>query len=222
MASTGRSFHLSRRILYIVVASSVAAVVVLAGVAYYLDVHRYPSEHTPLVLQPWGISLIREEPTMSYDYPSPAFANISLAWSEEGSGGYPSASSLSSEKRLNISDFSLPDDFSSYVALDITGWMSDEVIDGVRVIGPTGVFITDYDGDGLFDYGDAVSLVTCVYEDGVLTHQGYYPNTVYTFALDAHGGTGHYDAWQFKYAIHHGDLYAWEYQWYTSALSIGH
>jgi hypothetical protein len=91
--------------------------------------------------------------------------------------------------------------------------MSDDMIDGVRVIGPTGIFVTDYDGDGLFDYGDAVSLVTCTFEDGVLTHQGYYPNTVYKFALESHD-VGHGDPWQFKYAIHHGDLYAWEYNWY--------
>jgi len=196
---------------------AVTAVVVLAGIAYYLDAHRYPSEHTPLVLQPWGISLIREEPTTPDDYPPPAFANISLAWREEGSGGYPSAPTLSSMKRLNISDFSLPDGFSSYASLDITGWMSDDMIDGVRVIGPTGIFITDHDGDGLFDYGDAVSLVTCTYEDGVLTHQGYNPNAVYMFALESHD-VGHYDPWQFKYAIHHGDLYAWEYNWYHNYL----
>lgn len=85
----------------------------------------------------------------------------------------------------------------------------------MRVIGPSGIFITDHDEDGLFDYGDAISLYTCIYEDGVLTHQGYDQNNVYRFALISHGG-GHYDPWQFKYAIHHGDLYAWQYNRYHS------
>lgn len=223
MASKRRSFQLSRRTLYVVVASGVAVVVVLAGVAYYLDVHRYPSEHTPLVLQPWGISLIREEPATDYGESPPPFANITLAWSEGWSHGAVGSPRLSLMRQLNISDFSLPSDLESFIALNITGWMSDDVIDGVRVIGPSGIFITDYDGDGLFDYGDAVSLATCIYEDGVLTHQGYYPNIVYMFALDAHGNAGHFDPWQFRYAIHHGDLYAWEYNWHTpTTLSIGH
>jgi hypothetical protein len=222
MASIVRSPRVSRQTLYAIAALAAVAVVVLAGVTYYLDVHRYPSEDTPLNLQPWGISFVRERPNTEFDSPPPPFANITLTWSEGWSHGAAGSPMLSTLKRLNVSDFSLPDDLASYVALNITGWESDDIINGVRVIGPSGIFITDYDGDGLFDYGDAVSLVTCIYEDGVLTHQGYYPNTVYMFALNAHGGAGHDDPWQFKYAIHHGDLYAWEYHWYTPILDIGH
>lgn len=216
MASRERSFKVNRRGLYAIAALAVVVVVVLAGVAYYLDVHRYPSEDTPLILQPWGISLVRERPNTEFDSPPPPFANITLSWSEGWSHGAVGSPMLSSAKRLSISDFSLPDDSTSYDWTNLSGWMTDDIIDGVRVIGPSGIFITDDDGDGLFDYGDAVSLCTCIYEDGVLTHQGYYPNTVYMFALIAHGGAGHDDPWQFKYAIHHGDLYAWEYNWYQS------
>ena len=214
MASRERSFKVNRRALYAIAALAVVAVVVLAGVAYYLDVHRYPSEDTPLILQPWGISLVRERPNTEFDSPPPPFANITLSWSEEESHMGSGSPMLSSMKRLNISDFSLPNELASYDWANFSGWTSDGIVDGVRMIGPTSIFITDNDGDGLFDYGDAISLFTCIYEDGVLTHQGYYPNTVYLFALTAHGGAGHYDNWQFKYAIHHGDLYAWEYNWY--------
>jgi hypothetical protein len=218
MASRIRPLQINRRILWIIAALGVTTVVVLAGVAYYLDLHRYPSENTPMTVQPWGISFIRERPDAEFDSTPPPFANITLAWSEGWKNGVASSPMLSTARQLNISDFGLPDDLESFIDLNITGWTSDYIIEGVRVLGPSGIFITDFDADGLFDYGDAVSLVTCIYEDGVLTHQGYYPNTVYMFALNAHGGAGHYDPWQFKYAIHHENLYAWENYWYTPIL----
>ena len=217
MALGQHSLRLNRRTLSVISALGVAAVVLMAGLAYYLDVHRYPSENTPLVLQSWGVTLVRKQPEEDYGASPPPFANISLTWSRGYDYGAYGSPLLSMVKQFNASGFSLPEDIESYYSMGITGWFSDDLIDGVRVIGSYGIFITDHDGDGLFDYGDAVSLVASVYEDGVLTHQGFYPNTVYMIALGPYNASysaGHYDPWQFKYAIHHERLYAWEYHWH--------
>lgn len=209
VADTAKAPRGKRGFAFVIGATAVVILVMVAGIAYYLDIHRYPSEDTPLVLYPWGISLVRENLSSGDEYPPPPFANISLYWGEDGENwllGAPSV--LTSANRLNASDFNLPDDFTTLDRIYQWGWMSDDIVDGVRVLGPKGIIVTDVDGDELFDYGDAISLFFGTYENGTLTHQGFSSNKIYLFGLQSHGYPV-MDHWHFKYAIHHGTLYAW-------------
>jgi len=107
---------------------------------------------------------------------------------------------------VSISEFELPDDATTLFETHLISWHSDDTVNGVRVIGAYGVFVTDENENGVFDNGDAVSLFHGVYENGTLTQQGFAEETEYGIGLSPAGGGGRI---QFEYAIHHGRLYAW-------------
>ena len=212
MASRERSFKVNRRALYAIAALAVAAAVVLAGVAYYLDVYRYPSENTPLVLRSWGISWVMEQGEPNHWYLAAPFENLSLYYTPDFSIGYGTSPLNSTFARASISEFELPSNVTALFETYLIPWHSDDTVNGVRIIGAYGVFITDENENGLFDYGDAISLFYGVYENGTLTHQGFQNNTEYGIGLNPSGDTLHASV-DFKYAIHHGKLYAWGSNW---------
>jgi hypothetical protein len=108
-----------------------------------------------------------------------------------------------------MSEFELPDNTTTLFETYRIGWHSDDTVNGVRIIGAYGVFVTDENENGLFDYGDAISLFYGVYENGTLTQQGFRSNTEYGIGLNHIQNSSHASI-QFKYAIHHERLYAWE------------
>lgn len=207
--------RVNRRTLYAVAAVAVVAVVVAAGVAYYLDLHRYPSEDTPLVLQSWGISWIRGQGGTDDSYLAPPFNGLQLEWAEFPlTVSYGTAPLNTTTSLPSIADFELPGNLTVLFETYHIAWHSDDTVDGVRVHGPYGVFVTDENENGLFDYGDAISLFHGVYENGTLVHEGFRGNMEFGVALTISGaGIGMEGPLQFKYAIHHGELYAWESSW---------
>ncbi|MBE0518905.1 MAG: hypothetical protein IH630_06760 [Thermoplasmata archaeon] len=208
MASKARPFQVNRRMLYGILALAVAVSVALAGILYYLDAHRYPSEQTPLVLHSWGISWVMEQEDPDHLFLVSPFENISLLWTDFGGSYYGSPPLNSTFPRVSISEFELPDNVTTLFETYIVGWHSDNTVNGVRIIGAYGVFVTDENENGLFDYGDAISLFYGVYENGTLTQHGFESDTEYGIGLNPAGNLLHASI-QFKYAIHHGRLYAW-------------
>jgi hypothetical protein len=95
-------------------------------------------------------------------------------------------------------------------------WHTDEIVNGVRTFGVYGIFVTDENENGLFDYGDAISLFYGVYQNDALTLQGFQSNTEYSIALELTDAGGMEGPIQFKCAIHHGKLYAWDSYWHPS------
>jgi len=215
MASRAGSLQTKRRMLYAVAGIAIVAVVVVAGVAYYLDIHRYPSEETSLVLQPWGISWVREQGDADYSHAAPPFGGLQLWWTEFPlTVSYGTAPLNTTTVQSSTADFELPSNLTVLFETYRVAWHSDDTVDGVRVHGPYGVFVTDENANGLFDYGDVISLFHGIYENGTLVRQGFEGNTEYGVALVLSGvGVGMEGPLQFKYAIHHGKLYAWEYSW---------
>jgi len=207
--------HVNRRTLYAVAAVAVVAVVVVAGVAYYLDLHRYPSEDTPLVLQSWGISWIRGQEGTDDSYLAPPFSGLQLEWAEFPlTVSYGTAPLNTTTAVSSIADFELPSNLTVLFETYRVAWYSDDTVNGVRIHGPYGVFVTDENENGLFDYGDVISLFHGIYENGTLVRHGFEGNTEYGVALVLSGvGVGMEGPLQFKYAIHHDKLYAWEYSW---------
>ena len=199
-------FRANRRMLHGVLTLSVVVAVASAGILYYLDTHRYPSEETPLVLRSWGISWVMEQGVPYQSFLESRFDNVSLWWTEYDGSGYGTSALDSTFPRMNMLEFELPDNVTRLFETYVVIWHSDETVDGVRIIGAYGGFVTDDDGDGLFDYGDAVSLFWGVYENGTLTRHGFAEDTEYGIGLCP---PQHTYSIQFKYAIHHGKLYAW-------------
>jgi hypothetical protein len=208
-----RPFQVSRRTLYGIAVLAVAFAIALAGMAYYLDVHRYPSEHTPLVLHPWGISWVMEQEDPNPWFLAAPFENITLSWTADFSSAVGTSPLDTRYARASTSEFKLPGNFTELSDTYGFCWMSDDVVNGVRILGPFGIFITDNNGNGLFDCGDAISLFHGVYEGGTLVHQGFQNNTVYGIGLNPSGALGFNERMEFKYAIHHGTLFAWESYW---------
>lgn len=207
MALKSRPIHLNRRTLYGILALSVAVTLVSVGVFYYLDAYRYPSEETPLVLHSWGISWVRGQADLyQYDL-NPPFENMSLCWTEQDGQGFQTSPLNSTFARANMAEFELPENLTTLVETYLPIAHSDNTVNGVRIIGVYGVFVTDENENGLFDYGDAVSLFCGVYENGTLSQQGFPGETEYGIGLGAYSIYSSHI--QFNYAIHNGRLYAW-------------
>lgn len=196
----------SKRIVTTAAVAIVVVVVMVAGVAYYLDIHKYPSEDTPLVLQSWGVSWVMEQGDPDQLFFESPFENMVLWWTDYDGVTVGTPPLNSTIPRVSMSEFELPDDSATLFETYIVGWHSDDTVNGVRIIGAYGVFVTDGNENGLFDSGDALSVFHGVYENGTLTEQGFLEDTEYGIGLGPPGG----GSIQFKYAIHHGRFYAWE------------
>jgi len=218
MAPQVRLLRVSRRMLYGIVALAIAVAVASASTAYYLDIHRYPSEDTPLVLYSWGISWIREQVDPDVWYPAPPFGSIRLVFTD--SPGYAMGTaplnSTSTGASVAATEFELPSNMTVLFETYLVPWHTDEIVNGVRTFGVYGIFVTDENENGLFDYGDSISLFYGVYQNDALTHQGFQSNTEYSMALELTDAGGMEGPIQFKCAIHHGKLYAWESYWHPS------
>lgn len=205
MASKVSPMRLSRRTLLVVAVVSTVAVVVAASVAYYLDVHRYPSEETPLVLQSWGISWTRE----SEDTSVLQFESLQLWWSESPSRQAVGGSLNNSPILSSTAEFELPNNLTTLYETYPISWISDSLSDptlSFNAVRPFVIFIVDENENGLFDIGDIISLACGIYENGKLTRQGFLSDTEHGIALEP--------GQQFMYAIHRGELYAWADVWH--------
>ena len=195
-----RLLKVSRRMLYGIVALAIAVAVASASTAYYLDVHRYPSEDTPLVLYSWGISWIREQVDPDVWYPAPPFGSIQLVFTDSPAHAMGTAplNSTSTGASVAATEFELPSNMTVVFETYLVPWHTDE------------------NENGLFDYGDAISLFYGVYQNDALTLQGFQSNTEYSIALELTDAGGMEGPIQFKCAIHHGKLYAWDSYWHPS------
>lgn len=209
MASKVVPMQVKRRTLYTVTAVAVVASVVVAGFAYYLDLHRYPSEDTPLVLQSWGISWIREQEDPDILDPAQPFESLRLLWSRSPSTEAYGTPPLNRTNFLSsTAEFEFPANLTALDETYSTSWQADWLSDptlNINAIAPCVIFIVDENGNGLFDYGDIISLARGIYENGTLTQQGFLSGTEYGIGLEP--------GLQFKFAVHHGKLYAWGDNW---------
>lgn len=208
MALKGRSKQLNRRVMY-VIAAVVAAAVVVAGAAYYLDTYKYPSEDTPLVLQPWGITWINEQDDSDGLDQLQLFGDLRLWWSSDPSSTSSSTPPLNCTTSLSsTAEFELSLNVTTLSETYSVGWISDCLSDptlGINVVAPHGVFIVDANENGLFDKGDSISIFRGVYENDTLMDEGFRNDVEYGIALEP--------GLEFMFAIHHGKLYAWQDDW---------
>lgn len=198
-------------------ALSVLLVVVVVMFAFYVLVAEgvidfsppYPSEDTPLVLQSWGVTWVREYEMVIDDLPAGlnySDMSISLTEYQEGStSGW--SSTLLTGGPLDPDGFTPPDTIEE--ADEMMNWVhhSSYWLDGEEVHVITSYFIFDETDSLRFNIGDSISLVRLVFTDDGTPAGGFPEDIVYEVELyyDGHGSI--YSGYGF--AVHGGELYSW-------------
>lgn len=196
-------------ILVIVLVMFTFYILIAEGVIDFSD--PYPSEETPLSIQPWGLTWDRHIEFIPYDDQIAGLNYSSLTYyftryDEGGSIGIGGA--LDVGTFIDVETFVPPTTVEEAEAMS-TALDSTYGDDGVPVHAFTCYFISDQTDSLRFNQGDSISLVHLIFKDGVLSSTGFEEGCTYEFELrfDDGDGGGIYEGYGF--AVHDGELYSW-------------
>jgi len=195
---------------------SVMLALVVVSFAFYILVSEgmirssppYPSEDTPLTLQPWGVTWNREyEMTIGDLPPGLSYSDMYIHLTRYDEGGLMGwESPFATGEFINLSTFEVP---ATIEVAEESNWLGHSIYweNGLEVHAFTCYFVYD-DTDSLnFNIGDTISFFHLVFENGTLSSSGFEEDIVYEIELayDGHGSI--YEGYGF--AVHNDKLYSW-------------
>ena len=194
---------------------SIALATVLVAFSFYVLVSEgafdspYPSQNTPLTLQPWGVTWSRSHnETLNGEIPIWAYTNITVALTEYREDSISGCSGpFDIGESIDVSDFVPP---TAVEGAEEMSWLGHLIYyeDDVEVHLFTTYFVSDRTDRDVFNGGDTVSFVHLVYKDGSLSSVGFEEDIVYEIELTcAVSGLTTQEA--YGLAVHDGVLYSW-------------
>lgn len=169
----------------------------------------YPSQDTPLTLQPWGVTWSRSfNETLGLVTPIWAYDDMSVALKEYDEGGmaWTSGPFLLGES-IEVSAFVPP---ATVEEAEEMSWLGRLMYSdyGVEVDVFTVYFVSDHTDPDVFNRGDTISFVHLIFRDGSLSSVGFEEGIIYEIVLmcETNGLTSREG---YGLAIEDGKLYSW-------------